>query len=325
MILVTGANGLVGSFVCRALLREKMPFVAMKRTNSDTSLLSDIAEQINWVDASLSDLRILDEIIDSVEGIIHCAGLVSFNRKEYELLNKVNVEGTANLVNAAIAAGGKRFVHISSVAALGRNPKVQQMDESAKWVESAHNTEYAKSKYLAELEINRGQAEGLSTVTVNPSFIIGTGDWNRSSTRVFKYVHEGNRYYTKGMMNYVDARDVADAVIGLYKSDIEGERFILSAGSSTYKAFFEKIAEAFGVKPPDRLATPFLSLLAYWGDSLRSFFTGSKPLITSETRRMSGLSYTYDGSKISRSLPFKYRDFDDSIQWVCKELDPQNN
>lgn len=321
MILVTGANGLVGSFICRVLLREKMPFVAMRRAGSDTSLLNDLAEQITWVEADLSDLRMLDEIIQNVEGIIHCAGLVSFSRKEFDLLQEVNVEGTANLINAAIAAGNKRFVHISSVAALGRNPKMPQMDESAKWIESPHNTEYAKSKHLAELEVNRGQAEGVKTVVVNPSFVLGPGDWNRSSTRVFKYVYEGNRYYTKGMMNYVDARDVADAVIGLYRSEIEGERFILSAGSSSYKAFFEKIAEAFGVKPPNKLATPFLSRIAYWGDSIRSLLTGSKPLITSETRRMSGLSYTYEGSKICRSLDFKYRDFDESIRWVCGALE----
>lgn len=323
MLFVTGANGLVGSYICRALLKKGYAIKALRRTNSDLSLLADVQDQIEWVEGDLDDPVLLKRLLVGAKGIIHAAGLVSFARQDYKQLHKVNAEGTANLLHAATDTGVTRFVHISSVAALGRDPKKPEMDETVKWVESPHNSEYAKSKYQGELEVHRAQAEGMQTVVVNPSFVIGPGDWNRSSTRLFKYVFDENRFYTKGLLNYVDARDVADVVSTLYESDISGERFILSAGSCSYRDFFNQIAGHFDVKPPRQEATPFLQLLAYLADSVRSWFTGSKPLITAETRRMSGLRYAYDGHKITHAISFQYRGLNESLVWVCEQLKAQ--
>src|SRR5690606_3677923 len=215
MIAVTGANGLLGSFVVRKLMEANVPVVAIKRANSNTSLLADLPT-LAWRTADILDPISLQEAFDGVTGVIHCAAMVSFNPRDEKKLMQVNVEGTKNVVDACLIAGINRLLHVSSVAALGRQKNQTHITESNTWIDSSYNTVYGLSKYKAELEVFRAQEEGLKTIIINPSVILSRGNWDKSSAQLFKYVWRERPFYSDGSFNYVDVRDVAQQIHQLF-------------------------------------------------------------------------------------------------------------
>jgi len=318
MIAVTGANGLLGSFIVRKLIDKNEKFVALKRSGSDTSLLQDVADRIQWRDADVQDEISLRESFEGVTKVIHSAGMVSYNARQAERVVDVNVQGTRNVVNACLANDVKRLMHVSSVAALGRVKGQQLIAEDNKWVDGSGHSVYAESKYQAELEVFRGQEEGLSTIMVNPSVILAPADWSKSSARLFRYVWKQSPFYTDGFMNYVDVRDVAEAVHQLLHGGEVGERFILNAGNISFKDFFDKIANRFNRKAPSiKLSKTMLTALANV-ENIRTYFTDSEPLITRETSRWAGTSFLYDNQKISKKLSFRFQPIDETVQWCCE-------
>ena len=324
MVLVTGATGLIGSFVCKTLLESGFRVRALFRESSDLSLVSGFKERIAWVEADVLDPLKLEMAMQGVEVIVHAAAIISFHKQDHNAMLKTNVEGTANVVNAASRAGIKQMIHISSVAALGRTKNAGTIDENSKWINSSYNTGYAISKYLAELEVWRGQEEGLNAVIINPSVVLGPGDWEKSSTRLFKYVWDKNRFYTKGSMNYVDVRDIAEVVNRLMNANISGERFIVSAGNISYKDIFALIAERFQRKAPNlAINKPLLSIASLFSQ-IGSFFTGSRPLVSRESANMAGLSFYYDNRKLQNALNFRFRSLEDTLDWTCQALQAKN-
>ena len=324
MVLVTGATGLVGSFVCKTLIENGFKVRALFRDSSDFSLLSGFKEGIDWVEADVLDILKLEKAMEGVETIIHAAAMISFYQKDHEAMLKTNVEGTANIINLAPKAGIKQIIHVSSVAALGRTKNSTVIDENNKWENSSYNTGYAVSKYLAELEVWRGQEEGLNVVVINPSIVLGPGDWEKSSTKLFKYVWDKKRFYSKGSMNYVDVRDIAEVVRRLMETNISGERFILSAGNISYKEIFALIAERFQIKAPDvAVNKPLLKLALFFG-WISSLLTGRRPPISRESANMAGLSFYYDNRKIQNTLNFSFRGLEETLDWTCQALRGKN-
>lgn len=318
MIAVTGATGLLGSAIIRKLIIEGEQFVAIKRKSSDTSLLGDITQNVSWREADLTDPVSLDDALQGITKVIHAAGLVSFNPRDKKKLYEINVNGTRNLINASLHHDIQRFIHVSSVAALSRPKDVATIDETQKWVESPLNTAYAESKYLSELEVMRGHEEGLNVVIINPSVILGAGDWNRSSAKFFRYVWRGNSFYTDGFMNYVDVSDVASIILRLLRSTHNGERLILNAGSISYKNLFEIIAGHFNKQPPSiKIEKKILSLLARL-EGIRSVITGAEPLITKETARLAKTRISYSNDKIRNKLNFEFQSIDDTVKMCCE-------
>ena len=320
MILLTGANGLIGSFIARKLLAEKAPFKALIRKNADLKLLKDIEPQIEFIEGDILDILSLDKAFEGINEVIHCAAIVTYGEVSNQTMIKVNVEGTANMVNEALRQKVKRFCYLSSVAAIGRDPKDDVISEKNKWTESDLNSEYAKSKYKAELEVWRGIEEGLSAIMLCPSVVLGPGDWNRSSTKIFKNIHEGMRFYPSGTINSVDVRDVADAAWIALKSNISEERYIISAQSMNYKDFFSFIAAGFKKNPPTielkvKVILPFYYLL-----KIIAPFYLAKRFINKETIVISGSKFSYDNQKFINAFGFKYRSVEKSIGWVCEGL-----
>lgn len=323
-ILITGINGLVGSAIAKELLaRQNHQVRGLIRPNADRSLLTGYEPQIEWIEGDVLDLMLLEKAMEGCTYVVHTAAMVSFHPRDRAQMYKINVEGTANVVNIALSLGIKKLAFISSVAALGRPDDVKTslerpcvVNESQKWEESAHNSHYAKSKYLAEMEVWRGIAEGLPAVVVNPSIILGEGDWQRSSTQLLKYVADGKQYYTEGTVNYVDVKDVAEMTLQLLLSEIENERFILSAGHTTYKILFEKIAHYMGKKPPTKAVAPWMIGLLWRVEALRSWLTGSKPLITKETAHTSQTHFVYEGQKVAKALQKHFRPLDETLRRV---------
>lgn len=327
IVFVTGTNGLIGSVTARRLLKDGYRVRGLRRSTSDMRLVQDIYAQIEWIEGDVLDITALDEAMEGVTFIVHTAAIVSFIPRDRHQMYDINVNGTANVVNAALMAGIKKMAFVSSVAALGRpdpsklsEREATVIDEHQKWEESPLNSHYGKSKYLAELEVWRGVAEGLPSVVVNPSMVLGEGDWSRSSTQLFKYVFDEKKYYTEGLINYVDVQDVAAAIVTLLFSEIKNERYILSAGHVTYKELFEKMAAGFGKKAPSKVVSTLMAETIWRVEAIRSWLTGSKPLITKETAKTARTKLVYDGQKIKQELGFQYKSLEETVTRVCDGL-----
>ncbi len=325
MIAISGANGLLGSFIVRKLIDGQKPFVALKRSGSDTSLLNDVAEKITWRDADILNPLSLEEALKDCTHVIHSAAVVSYNTHRANEIMEINAIGTRNVVNACLEQNMRKLVHISSVAALGRQKDQTLIDESNKWVDSPFNSVYAKSKYKAELEVFRGQEEGLNTLTLNPSVILAPADWHRSSAKIFRYAWKERPFYIDAYLNYVDVRDVAAIACEFADRNHSGERFIINAGNIPFKTLFEKIAAHFKVQTPRIRLSKKMLMMAAKLESIRTFATGSEPMITHETAQIADTRFFYDNKKIKKILNFEFQSIDNTLEWCCSYYNKKFN
>jgi nucleoside-diphosphate-sugar epimerase len=322
-ILVTGGSGLVGSHLIQLLIQQGKKVKALYRTIIPSFENSNKAE---WVQGDILDILSIEEALKNVHQVYHCAAVVSFNPNEKAALYATNIEGTANVVNACLNAAIEKLVYVSSVSAIGRIREDQPVTEKMKWSAETSNSEYGKTKYLAEIEVWRGVGEGLNAVIVNPTIILGAADWTKSSTAIFKNVYSEFPWYAEGITGFVDVADLVKAMTMLMESNISGERFIVSGEDTTYQNLMNLIAKAFGKKPPHKKVTPFLASVVWRVEKLKSSFTGKNPLITKETARTAQAKVHFDNSKLLQYLPlFSYRPLEQSIQRICAEFKKMYN
>ena len=325
-LLVTGGTGFLGSYIIKALVEKGYAVRALRRSTTlpfwiAPGILNNTPTgSVEWVEGDILDVVSLDEAMEGIDAVIHSAAVVSFAGKDRNMMYQVNVEGTANVVNMALEKNVKRLIHISSVAALGRTAGGGHVNEEKKWEESKVNTHYAKSKYKAELEVWRGMAEGLSAVILNPSTILGYGDWNNSSCAIFKNVYEEFKWYSPGINGFVDVEDVAKVVALMLENEITEQRFTVNAESWPFKKLMDTIAENFGKKKPVRQTTDFLIAVAWRMEKFKSFFTGSRPLLTKESARIAHSKTYFDNDKLLKALPgFSFTPLEETIAGACKK------
>lgn len=315
MILVTGGSGLLGSELIAQLLSKGENVTAIY---NKTPLANFHSTSLKQFHCNILDTAGLQEIMEGADQVYHCAAIVSYDPRMRKELFKINIEGTANIVNAALDAGVKRMLHVSSVAALGRIHDRPTVNETMIWTEDTSPGNYAQSKYLGELEVWRGIGEGLEAVIVNPVLILGPGDWNSGSSQMFKTAYNEFPWYTEGVTGFVDVRDVAAAMILLMESGISGERFVVSAENKSYHEIFDLMAAAFGKRKPHKKATALMAKLIWRMEAAKSFFTGSHPLVTKETAANALTQVYFDNSKLRKFLPsFQYRTIEESIRDAC--------
>ena len=316
-VLVTGASGLLGIELTNQLMQDGVHVKALYHKHpieATNTLMTTIC-------CDLLDVVALEEVMEGVTEVYHCAGLISYVPNQRDALYKINAEATANVVNACLDAGVRKLVHVSSIAALGRMEDGVSLDETAEWKEHKDQSNYGHSKFLGEAEVWRGIAEGLNAVVVNPSIVLGPGDWLKGSTAIFGNVWNGFKYYSNGVNGFVDVRDVAAAMRMLMHSDITAERFILNGGNYTYKEVFNTIADAFGKPRPYKKVTPFLAELVWRAEKIKSLFTSTEPLITKETGRVAQMRVYYKNTKLLTLFPdFKYKSLENSVQFCCIRL-----
>jgi dihydroflavonol-4-reductase len=318
MVFVTGATGLVGSHLVQALVQQGKPVRALYRSAIPTYAGAD---NVEWIQGDILDVIALEEALVGVEQVYHCAAIVSFNPKNIQALFQTNVEGTANVVNACISAGVQKLLYVSSVAALGRMHRESDIDENMQWSPKANNSEYGKSKYLAEMEVWRGIGEGLKSVIVNPTIILGAWDWNSGSTQIFKSVYNEFPWYTEGVTGFVDVADVVRAMQLLMESNISAQRYILNAVNLPFKEVFTIIAECFGKRPAHKKVTPFMAGLIWRWEAVKYRLTGISPLITKETAASAQAKVFFKNGKLLQQFPsFKYASITESISRICSEL-----
>lgn len=320
-ILVTGSAGLVGKELITQLLHLGYKVKAIYHNHA----VQMSHPNLEKVHCDILDVFKLAEVMENVTDVYHCAAIVSFDPKDKYRLLKINVEGTANVVNASINAGVKKIVHVSSVAAIGRTTHTT-VTENMQWSENSGTSIYAKSKYLSEMEVWRGQAEGLECVIVNPTIILGGEDWTTGSSAIFKTAFEEFKWYTDGVTGFVDVEDVARAMILLMNADISGERFILNSENIPYRTVFSSIAKCFGKNPPYKKITPFLAELIWRMMAIKAVFTGKKHLLTKETVRNAQSKFYYDNSKVLKALPaFTFTKIEATIERTCRVLEKKYN
>jgi dihydroflavonol-4-reductase len=323
MILVTGGSGLVGSHLIAALVKEGKKVRALFRS---TVPQIPFAEQIEWVKGDILDVSALEEALIGISQVYHCAAMVSFNPKNKAALFQTNVEGTANLVNCCIDASVEKLLFVSSVAALGRIREDRAINETMNWTPETSNSEYGKSKYLAETEVWRGISEGLNAVIVNPVIILGAGDWEKGSSEIFKSAYDEFPWYTSGTGGFVDVADLVNAMILLMESNVAAERFIISAENLGYREIFSQIALYFHKKPPHKKVTKLLAAIVWRIEAIKGYFTGNTPLLTKETAATAQACVQFNNTKLMQQFPsFQYRPITDSIERICKELIKMHN
>ncbi|APY08124.1 NAD-dependent epimerase [Winogradskyella sp. J14-2] len=332
MILVTGGTGLVGSHLLyrlvsdgqqkvRAIYRRKK---TLKRVAHVFSYFSDDAETlfntIDWVEADLNDIPKLQRAFKGITHVYHCAAFVSFEPDKYHQLRKINIEGTANIVNLCISNAVDKLCYVSSIAAIGHHEDSSKLiTEKTTWNPEDDNSVYAITKYGAELEVWRGTQEGLNAIIVNPGIILGAGYWNGgSSGNLFRKIHSGMVYYVKGVVGYVDVFDVVDTMAALMKSSIKNERFILVSENLSFKDFQIKVANELSVNPPKKEAKAWLLSIAWRLDWLRHKITGSRRSFSKHTAKSAVSITKYDNTKIKDALGFLFKPIDQSINEICE-------
>ncbi len=330
MAFVSGGSGLVGTCLIYHLLQDGQTVkVLLRNEQSLASLRNALGYYSSDVDALLASLQVvygdvrdfellLEEVVAD-EDIYHCAATVSFDSRDNHLLHEINVLGTENIVNAALMKKARKLCHVSSIGALGSALDGFAVDEDTPWTTN-DNSPYAISKHASEMEVWRGIAEGLNAVIVNPAVILGSGDWNRSSGEFFSRVAAGMRYTTKGSTSYVDVQDVVRAMQALMASDISGKRFVLAEGTYSYESIFKAVAHAVQRTKDFKIATPFLTGLAWRLEKLRCQLTGGKARITRYTHRSAHRLAAYSGERITRELDFAYTPIQETIARVGKQF-----
>lgn len=328
MIVVTGGTGFLGAHLICKLLQSGMDVKALKRESSSTDRFEQIfkyyfpgnkqkKDYLQWGDCDVTDIVGLHHNIEEDDCVYHCAAEVHFKPGNDKQQFLVNVLGTANVVDVCLEKKARKLVHVSSIGSLGDSIGGHTVDEDTVRKKSVKQSSYSKSKYLGELEVFRGIAEGLNAVIVNPSVIIGPGEAGNGFSTLISMVRKGLGYYPQGANAWVDVRDVADAMILLMKAEIEGERFIISAENRSYQYILEQIAEILGVKPPIKKASYNLLKLAGFAGNIKEKFTRKPNPLTPDLIRISSSVSAYNPSKFVNATGFRYIPVIQSLKETC--------
>ena len=335
MIFVTGGTGLLGSHLLFELTRTGATVKALKRSESNTRQVEAIFRfygdlslaqynTIQWCNGDILDYFSLTDALEGVDTIYHAAAMVSFYSPQHQKMWEINVEGTQNILNAAIEKKVNVFCHVSSIATLGNGINGTPITEENLWQADEHHSEYASSKFRAEMEVWRASKEGLNTLIVNPSVIIGPGAANSSTSKIIRLVNSGLPFYTNGKTGYVDARDVALAMIALVEKKAFGERFILSAENKSTLEMMKIMASELNTKAPTIQAN---QTILWWGmmvNRLYSLLTGSEPILTRESIRSTMGKAQYSSEKFTTQFNWTFTPITKAVANAIAFYNPRN-
>lgn len=331
MILITGATGLVGAYLLFDLSKQNESVAALYRSEERKKIVFQFFakydpyhpkqyRRVIWHQACLNDIVALEKAFEGVTHVFHCAAFVSLFHHHKKKLQKVNVEGTANVVNLALEKGVKKLIYISSIAALGSSEKESLINENTVWNVNGEHTAYAHSKFEAEMEVWRGNQEGLRTVILNPGVILSTDFWHRSSGKILDRIQQGLSFYPTGKIAIVAVEDVVKACLLAHQTNsLDQNRFILVAQNMSYQSFISTIANGFFKKPARYpLSKSGLNLLLVLEFVLQK-------LIGRKRQLSKGLIDTfcseaeYDGSKIEKVATFNYKPTTELLEQLIRK------
>lgn len=317
-LLLTGATGFIGYYIAHALAARGQSFTALVREGAETKYLEELSD-CTLVEGDLTDPESLYDALEGIDTVIHAAACVSYRAEDEDRMLKVNAGGTANLVNMMLEREVSRLVYLSSVAALNRVDGGAAISLTDRWPLEEPNTPYARSKFAAEREVWRGQAEGLSVAVAYPATVLGAGDWAGSNTpSLWRLMSEGSRIYPLGTAGFVDVRDVSRGVLGLLDRRIDRDRFLLVAENWSWQEALTRIARSVGASPPTYGMPAWQSALLWPVEALRAKLTDAKPRVTRATHRNMQASFTYDGSRYVKEVGSNYLPLEASIEEIGK-------
>lgn len=310
-IALTGATGNLGRRVLHDLL-------AAGHTDIHCLSREPRSPQIGvtWFQGDLSDPYILDDLVAGADVVIHTAALVSYSPLDIPRLLRVNADGTAHIVNACLYAGTPHLIHVSSTAAIGRPPNIPTINEETEWVKSPYNSIYAESKYKAELEVFRGQEEGLGISIVNPALFLDPEGQARSTRLFLDRISRGERHYPPGGNGFVDIRDVSRCILEHLDRQPTGQRLILSAGSLSYRELLGQLAHFTSRRAPDR---PLTGISAFWQALLGRLALG--PALFPAERMLAFLQVSYDNRRSREVFGLNYTPLEETISEVARAIE----
>jgi len=324
MILVTGGTGLVGAHLLYHLIASDKKVRAIYRSENKIesvknvfSLYTDdekLFSKIEWFKADITEVPSMIPAFLDVDKVYHCAALISFNPKDYREMRKVNIHGTAIVVNLAIDAKVKKLCFVGSIAAIGDSLNGNIVTEENEWNSQKDNSGYSITKFGAEMEIWRASQEGVEVVIVNPGVILGSGFWNSGSGKLFSQIYNGFNYFTEGITGFVSVKDVVASMILLMNSEVKNERFILVSENKSFKQVFFLIADAFGKKRPSKSIKPWQTSIFWRISSLLSAISGKAPLLSKYSARSAHGVSKYSSEKIKKLLNFEFESIEKSIK-----------
>jgi len=325
LVFLTGSTGLLGGHLIIRLYQSGRKIRALIRPTSTFSQLQlictfydqsfeELYQSVEWVIGDTLDFVGLCDYLKDVDEVYHCAAVVSFNSRDDKELLRTNIQGTSNMVDAALKCSVKSFCFISSIGALGAVKNGGIVHEKSPWKTDGKTSAYSKSKFLSELEVWRAQNEGLNTVIVNPGIILGPGSPNKGSLLLFQAGRKGMPFYTKAKTGYVDVRDVCKAATELVEKEIYGKRFILVSENVDNRELFTLIASAFNVRPPRFEAGIVLLTLGAFSSIIYGAITGKTPQLTKETVRSVQKTQIYSNQLIKSTLNIDFIPLKQTIQ-----------
>ena len=328
MILVTGGTGFLGAHLLYRLVSEGAEVKALKRPDSSIELTkkvfswysdrsAELFKNIKWVEGDLLDVFSLLDALEGVDQLYHTAAMVSLDSGDGQELLNTNVQGTANVVNAALERKVGKMCYVSSIGALGYEADHETIDEETPWDSSLNKSLYSKSKYEAEREVWRGMTEGLNAVIVNPSVIIGPGNWAQGSPKIFTTVFKGIKFYPQGTNGFIDVQDVVTAMIKLMNSDVSGDRFVVNSENIPYRQLFEWIAQSMHVPVPKYKAGKLLGAIGWRMAKMIGIMNGKQPSITRSAIESSRRYYMYSNQKLLQATGMKMIPVKDSVEMTA--------
>lgn len=281
MIAITGATGHIGNVLVRELLAKGYKDIrVLVFPKENMAPLEGLP-----VEKVFGDITNLDSLIEAFKGadvVYHLAAIISILPGKNKLLNKVNVEGTKNVIEACKKNGVRRLVYTSSIHALFVEPPPKVIDETLPFDPENIIGEYAQSKVRATQEAIKASKEGLDTVIVCPTGVLGPYDFRPSETGqlMIDFARKKLRFYIDGNQDFADVRDTAAGIILACEKGKNGEVYILSGETISVENLLNNVKEVMGFKSLPVKIPIFFAKIASWFTSLYYIITNTKPALT---------------------------------------------
>ncbi len=311
-VLVTGAAGFLGSRICRRFAREGHAVTALRRAGSDPAPLAGLG--VAEVVGDVTDFESLDRAVAGHDAVIHAAADIRYggnSKRRRDEQTRVNVGGASNAARAARERGVPRFIHVSSMAAIGvPHDAGHPADETFPFNLRESGLTYHVSKWQAEAAVLREFRAGLSAVIVNPGAIYGPfGRRYRGGDLMEKVRRHRVVPYYRGGINVVHVDDVVDGIVRAIARGRPGDRYILGGENLTVRRIAETAAEILGIRRTFIPIPSAVTLLASAVLGPAARLSGKRPRVTREIHYFSGRYQYYDSGKAKKELGFEARPF----------------
>ena len=310
-VLVTGATGLVGNNVVRMLVSRGESVRAFVRSRK-------VAERclaglpVETIEGTLEDEGGVQSAVDGARVVIHAAAMVHCGWRHHAEMARANVDGT-RIVAAAARRAGSRFIHVSSVDAIGLRADGIPADEETP-PGGMPECPYVVTKRDAEGAVHDEIARGLDAVIVNPVYMLGPWDWKPSSGRMLLEVGAGKGLFAPpGGNDFVDVRDVAGGILAAIGRGQLGRRYILGGHSMSYFDAWRVFARIAGRMQPLGTAPRGIVQMAGIAGDLASLFTARETPVNSAATRMSMLSHNFSCRRAQAELGYAFRPLDETV------------